>query len=164
MIPLVVRLVELFTKLRLGPRTGPDALRDLLRLLAAAAIQEDAANATVTTPNTIPPEVLEAIERGAEDVARLQAAGLRLRIEVEQLPFATPGGRLFDRPTATIGPFLDWDGQLIRVVSFESPARARSVVVRPLVAPDELVLQLPIDSAPANDDLHEWTLPAGTRI
>lgn len=162
MIPLVVRLVELLTKLRPGPRTGPDALRDLLRLLAAAAIQEDAANATVTTPNTIPAEVLEAIERGAAEVARLQAAGIRLRIEVEQLPFSTPGGRLFDRPTATLGPFIDWDGQLIRVVCFESQARARSVVVRPLVAPDELVLQLPIDSTPANDDLHEWRLPAGS--
>lgn len=162
MTPLVMRLVELFMTLRLGPRTGPDAIRDLLRLLAADAIQSDPASATVPTPNTVPPEVLEAIERGAAEVARLKAAGRRLHVDVERLPFATPSGRLLDRPTATVGPFVDWDGQLILFTVFESPSSAISVSIRSFVAPDEFVLQLPADSTPDSDDLHAWTLAPGT--
>ena len=67
-----------------------------------------------------------------------------------------------DRPTVVIGPFLDWDGQLIRFACFESPARALTVVIRSFVAPDELVLQVPIESTPGANDLHAWTLAAGT--
>jgi hypothetical protein len=123
-----MRLVELFTTLRLGPRTGPDALRDLLRLLAADAIQADAASATVATPNTIPPEVLEAIEHGAAEAARLTAAGRRVQVDVERLPFAAPSGRLLDRPTTILGPFIDWEGQLVRFTCVESLIRAIPVV------------------------------------
>jgi hypothetical protein len=125
-----MRLVELLTNLRLGPRTGPDAVRDLLRILATDAIQDDPANATVPAPNTIPPEVLEALEYGAAEAARLAADGLRLRVDVKWLPLPAPSGRLFDRPTMRIGPFLDWDEatasvHLLRVARRASPERAR---------------------------------------
>ncbi len=51
MVPLVQRLADLLRALQLGPRTFPDAIRDLLRALAAAGIQDDPAAAT---PRRIP--------------------------------------------------------------------------------------------------------------
>lgn len=158
MVPLFRRLVELLQELQLGPRTFPDALRDLLRALAAQGIQEDPAQA-VAPPG--PGEVLEAIEHGAREAERLNDAGLQLHIEVEALPLATASGHPADRPTTSFGPFVDRSGRLLRFSAFESPALLR-VVVRSFVAPDETVLLIPANSSPTTGDLQHWTLPAGS--
>jgi hypothetical protein len=157
--PLIQRLVELLQVLQLGPRTGPDALRDLLRAVAAQGIQDDPAQASPPAGEW-PGEVLNALERGGTDAGDLNAKGLRLHLEAEVLPLASPSGQPTDSPTRTYGPFVDRDGRLVRFAAFEFPALL-NVVVRPLVAPDEVVLMVPIDASPSAD-LRTWRLPAGT--
>lgn len=162
MVPLIQRLVDLLRALQLGPRTFPDAIRDLLRALAAQGIQEDAAQAVVPGGQEWPGEALEALEHGAEEAARLNAAGLRLHLEVETLPLAKPGGHPTDRPATSYGPFVDSrTGHLLRFTAFESPALL-TIIVRSFVSPDETVLLIPAESTPDTADLHRWTLPAGS--
>ena len=160
MIPLIQRLVDLLTALQLGPRTFPDALRDLLRAVAAAGIQDNPA-AAIPPPGDWPGEALEALEHGAAEAARLNAAGLTLHIEVEPLPVGLAVGHATDRPLRAYGPFVDREGRLLRFTAFESPALL-TVVVRTFVAPDETVLMIPFESAPDAGDDRRWTLPAGS--
>jgi hypothetical protein len=106
-------------ELRATPRTDPGALRDLLRALAASAIQQDPAQAQIP-PGEWPDEIVEAIDAGARWAADLTRAGRRLRVEVEDLPLATPASEVIDRATAGVGPFVDQHGRLLRFNTFES--------------------------------------------
>ena len=153
-------------ELRATPRTDPGALRDLLRALAASAIQEDPAQAQIP-PGDWPDEIVEAIDAGARWAADLTRAGRSLSVEVEDLPLATPASEVIDRATAAVGPFVDQHGRLLRFNTFESTALL-TVLFQPLILPpffefvSEPWLLLPADSTPDDATNQTWTLAAGT--
>ena len=160
MVQLLQRLIELLKDLQPGPRTSPDALGALLRALATHSIQEDPAQAVIP-PGDWPAEVVAAIEEGASRAATLNAAGIRLRVEVEELPVGTPAGQVTDRPSATFGPFVDSLGRLLRFTAHESRGFL-TIIRRPAVAPPETLLMIPLESAASDAANQAWTLPAGT--
>jgi hypothetical protein len=160
-VPLLQRLLELLKALQPGPRTSPDALRDLMRALAARAIQEDPAQGVIP-PGDWPPEVVDAIEEGARQAATLNAAGIRLQIELEDLPIGTPAGGVTDRRSAAFGPFVDTTtGRVLRFSTYES-RELLAVIRRPGIAPPEILLLIPLDSTADDATNQTWTLPPGS--
>ena len=73
MKPLIQQLVELLESLKPVPGTPAQAVPDLLRAMAASAIQSDPSQAQIP-PGDFDPVIVEAINAGAADAAALTAA------------------------------------------------------------------------------------------
>ncbi len=161
MVPLLQRLLDLLNDLRPGPRTASTALRDLLRALAAEAIQADLAASTLP-PGDWPAEIVDAIQAGDTRAAVLNSEGVRLHVEGEELPLSTPAGWVTDAPSASIGPFVDRNGRLVRFTEHLSPALLPVVVRMPGDVLEHTALMIPRGSKPEERDDQIWVLPRGT--
>jgi hypothetical protein len=138
----------------------PSSLRDLLRGLAAIAIQQDASQAQIP-PGDFDPLIVEAIHAGALQAAALTAAGVRLRAVEEDLPLIPTAPDLAERPAEIAGPFLR-QAVAERFVFFQSSTFLSVLLRRPVITEqDELLILIPSASQPSADD-RTWTLPAGS--
>jgi hypothetical protein len=160
-VPLLQRLLDLLNDLRPGPRTASTALRDLLRALAAEAIQADPA-ASSLPPGDWPAEIVDAIQEGDTRAAALNSERVLLHVEGEELPLSTPAGWVTDAPSASIGPFVDRNGRLVRFTEHLSPTLLPVVVRIPGDVLEHTALMIPRDSKPEERDDQIWVLPRGT--
>ena len=162
MKPLAEQLSDLLKALQAGPGTPDSALLDLLRARAAEAIQQDPAQAAV--PPGVDPLVADSIREGARQAQALQATNTRLRLGLEDLPMGTPAAEVGELPAATIGPFVEETGRVVRFLVYHSAPFLSVNAPFPagVNVPGELLLLIPDGSRPITADLLQWELPAGT--
>jgi hypothetical protein len=85
MNPLIQQLLDLLNALRPVSGASPNAFRDVFRAVAANAILQDPAQATIP-PGPIDPQIVDAIHEGATRAAALKAAGRTLRLAWADVP------------------------------------------------------------------------------
>ena len=122
MNPLIQQLLDLLNALRPVSGASPNAFRDVLRAVAANAILQDPAQATIP-PGPIDPQIVDAIHEGATRAAALKAAGRTLRLAWADVPIGV-NPLLAESPAQLLEPFfinqsID-SGRVIRLAVFES--------------------------------------------
>jgi hypothetical protein len=162
MKPLIQILTEALQGLKPAPGTAATALTDLLRALAASAVQSDASQAKIP-PGDFDPRIIEAINAGAADAAALNAAHTTLTVDFESPPLTRPAIRDAARRASDVfGPFSAEPGILVRALAFRTSI-FQSVNVHPVGGPSgEVWMLIPPGTVPATPDNLNWTLPAGT--
>jgi hypothetical protein len=160
---LITRLLEILKDLEPAAGADPQSLPDILRYLAAMAIQEDASLAVIP-PDDIDPRIVEAIQGAIDLVAVLAKTSNRLRIDVENLPVGTPviSDHSGEQISDTFGPFVQREGSLIRFKAFLSAAFLHVLVNNPATGLSELQILIPRASTPDTPDLTNWTLAPGS--
>ncbi|HEY6376318.1 MAG TPA: hypothetical protein VIX90_12420 [Edaphobacter sp.] len=163
MNPFIQQLLDLLNSLAPAPGTPPEALRNLLRAQAAVLILQNPANAGIIPPVDLDPIIVEAIQAGAAQAATLTAAGRRLRLLTEEVPFGTSISFSPERRSERFGPFSDKTGQLSRFVAIESPGFIPVTLFLPPGSPEHVLLLMVIPQGTTpSPDRRTWQLPAGT--
>lgn len=159
---LIQQLVVFIQSLQPAPGASVNALRDLLRIRAAEAIQQDPAQGDIP-PGDIDPLIEDAIRAGTEQARALTQAGTRLRLGLEDLPLGTEALKAGEQRSETFGPFIELSGRLLRFVAFHSSAfiPVNAMFLRANL-PGELLLLVPAASTPDAVDLRQWTIAPGT--
>ena len=169
MNPLIQQLLDLLNALRPVSGASPNAFRDVLRAVAANAILQDPAQATIP-PGPIDPQIVDAIHEGATRAAALKAAGRTLRLAWADVPIGV-NPLLAESPAQLLEPFflnqsID-SGRVIRLAVFESgifrPVNTRTGGGGGVpIGAGELLLLIPAGSTPDGPDNLSWTLPEGS--
>ena len=158
--PLLAQLRALAGALACAEGVAPEALEDVLRLLAACLVQQNPAAGAGAADPAFSQAVNEAAVAGAALAAEKTAAGISLRFVREPYLAASsdPG-----RPFRVAGPFVDEGAALLQFRFFEStPMRSVSLdIVLFLVEVHELLMRLPGDSV-IDAALQAVSIPAGT--
>ena len=157
---LLAQLLALAGTLERTEGLAPGSLEEVLRLLAACLVQQNAALAPVATDPGFPQAVNDAAVAGAALAAEKAAAGVRLRFVRE--PYLAAGSDPA-RPFRVAGPFVDDDTTLVQFRFFETtPLRAVTLDVALLfIEVHEVLMRLPRDTV-ADAALRVFTLPPGT--
>ena len=159
---LIPQLLGFVQSVEPAPGAPASAVRDFLRVVAASAIQQDPTQADIP-PGDLDPLVVEAIHAGVAQVAVLQKTSSTLRLSSETLPLGTLAARAGEQVAETIGPFVDPDGRLVRIVTFQSAPLIAVGASNPAAIRDFVIfLLIPPGSKPDAPDLHTWTLAPGT--
>jgi hypothetical protein len=169
MTPLIQQLLEILNGLRPVPGASTRAFPDVLEAIAANAILQDASQEAIP-PGTFDPQIVEAIQAGAQRAAALKAAGRHLRLVFADVPIGV-NPLLAERPTQLLEPFyinasID-SGRVVRLAVFESSVFLR-VSTRTgggggvPVGEGDLLLLIPSGSMPDAPDNLSWTLPKGS--
>ena len=159
---LIQQLAELLQSLQPAAGASANALRDLLRALAAEAIQKDPAQGNIP-PGDIDPLIEEAIRAGKEQAKALTQAGTRLRLGLEDLPLGTLAAQAGEQRSEMFGPFVERSGRLLRFIAHHSSAFIPvNAVFLAASIPGELLLLIPAASTPDAADLGQWTIAPGT--
>ena len=162
MTPLIQQLTASLPAIKPAPGTSSQAIADLFRAIATAAIQLDPSQAQIP-PGDIDPLIVEAINAGAVQAAALSAIHSTLTVKFEVLPLSGP--RVADssqRATEVLGTFIVDPGVLTRALTFQTSEFQSVNALVGLGPPGEMWMLIPMATVQATPDGKTWTLPAGT--
>ena len=158
--PLLAQLFALAGALERAEGVAPEALDEVLRLLAACLVQQNPAAGAGSADPEFSQALNAAALAGAALAAEKIAAGVHLRF-VREPYLATSTDP--ERPFQVAGPFFDEQAALVQFRFFESaPLRSVSLDVAIIfVEVHELLMRLPRDSV-IDAALRIISIPAGT--
>ena len=158
---LLEQLIALTGRLALAAGVSAQTLAELRRFLAAVLVQQNPGFAPVVVVPAGDPAINDAAVAGAELAARFNAAGVRLRYELQ--PYLAVEAAA-ERASQVFGPFIDADLALVQFSVFET-ARFRPLIVRAalfVVDVRQAALLLPAGTRADANDPRRFDIPAGT--